>query len=356
MKKLITLGLAAVMLICMMVISVSAAPQTVYVYDDFEDESYSETVWIWEGAKFQIAEEGGYIQGDKAAVVMQGMFDLDDDPAITGGTTAPNGVSTEVDFRIDYAYKEDSWIGLWYQIVEERSNDAGEKIQEQVVASVTLNPTTGDIDIYVGPGMAPQGSEDKNDVGAYKLASANVGAIGVGTDVDWNKLGMTVSATGAITAYYNHEAVATAQVPNCPASFQSIVVLWNNQCAVSFDNFLSASPDWDLTRTYVPDTGNDDTSDAADDTSAPAGEDTQAPTGDDTQTPTGDDTQAPAGNDTQTPADDGNTDSAENNTTAAQNNTNKPTNPQTGDATVWFVIAAVAALGLAIVVKKIAAK
>ena len=79
-------------------------------------------------------------------------------------------------------------------------------------------------------------------------------------------------------------------------------------------------------------------------------------TGDDTQTPTGDDTQAPAGNDTQTPADDGNTDSADNNTTAAQNNTNKPTNPQTGDATVWFVIAAVAALGLAIVVKKIAAK
>ena len=71
MKKLITLGLAAVMLICMMVVSVSAAP-TIYVYDDFSDEEYSATVWAWGGLKFAMSENGEYVSGDKAAVVLHG--------------------------------------------------------------------------------------------------------------------------------------------------------------------------------------------------------------------------------------------------------------------------------------------
>ena len=319
MKKLFTLILAAVMLVCMMVISVSAAP-TIYVYDDFSDEEYSATVWEWQGLKFAMSEDGEYVSGDKAAVVLHGKLEGRD--PVTGlhqGIAAvPNGVSTEIDFRIDYAYKEDSWIGLWYEVVPGLSNDAGEDTQEQKTAVVKIYPQTGDVMI---------------DLGGEVLATGNVGAVATGEDAAWNTLGMNISASGGtVTAYYNHEAVVTAQIPNCPASCQSIVIPWNGDCAVSFDNFLSASPDYDLTQVYNSGTG--------DDTSAPAGDDTSAPAGEDTSAPAGEDTSAPAGEDT----------------TSAQTNTNKPSNPQTGDTTVLFIIAAVAALGIAIVVKKIAAK
>ena len=359
MKKLITMGLVAAMLVCMMVVSVSAAPQTVYVYDDFEDDAYSGTVWFWDGSLFATAEEGGYLFGDKNAVVMQGWYE-NRDPAtsiITGGTTAAGGVSTEVDFRIDYAYTADSYIGLWYEITPSISVDDTET-QKALTASVSLNPTTGDINVYAGPGMAPQGSEEDGDEGAYLLATGNVGAVAVGEDVDWNKLGMNVSPTGLISAYYNHELVASGQIPNCPANFQSIVILWNSGCAVNFDNFLSASPDWDLTQVYDPNGGGDDTTY---DTQAPVDStdpgDTQAPSDssdpDDTQAPSDpDDTQAPSDpDDTQAPSDPSDPDDTQNG-----NTTTAPNSPQTADTLVLFAVAAIAALGVAVVVKKVSAK
>ena len=361
MKKLITMGLVAAMLVCMMVVSVSAAPQTVYVYDDFEDDAYSGTVWFWDGSLFATAEEGGYLFGDKNAVVMQGWYE-NRDPAtsiITGGTTAAGGVSTEVDFRIDYAYTADSYIGLWYEITPSISVDDTET-QKALTASVSLNPTTGDINVYAGPGMAPQGSEEDGDEGAYLLATGNVGAVAVGEDVDWNKLGMNVSPTGLISAYYNHELVASGQIPNCPANFQSIVVLWNSGCAVNFDNFLSASPDWDLTQVYDPNGGGDDTS--ADDTSADdtSADDTSADdtSADDTQNP--DDTQSPDDStdpaDSQDPADSEEPADTQNGNTTTAPNTDRPNSPQTADTLVLFAVAAIAALGVAVVVKKVSAK
>ena len=355
MKKLITMGLVAAMLVCMMVVSVSAAPQTVYVYDDFEDDAYSGTVWFWDGALFATAEEGGYVSGDRNAVVLQGNFTQrnPETSVLEGGTTAAGGVSTEVDFRIDHAYGPDSYIGLWYEITPNITVD-GTETQQALTASVSLNPTTGDINVYAGPDMAPQGNEEDGTLGTYLLATGNVGAVAVGEDVDWNKLGMNVSPTGLISAYYNHELVASGQIPNCPANFQSIVILWNSACAVSFDNFLSASPDWDLTQVYDPNGGGDDTTD---DTQAPV--DSTDP--DDTQAPSDpDDTQAPSDpsdpDDTQAPSDPSDPDDTQNGNTTTAPDTDRPNSPQTADTLVLFAVAAIAALGVAVVVKKVSAK
>ena len=329
MKKVFSILLVMTMLVGAVVCHVSAAP-TLYMYDDFENNDQTLNKWIWSATKFYI--EDGILNSAKDGVVHQSEGD--------------NGYSwTELAAQVDMRFvacDEGQSAGLWF------------RISDTSVLQVKIDPNAKKIFAEC----------DGQGVFAEK---ENIN-VSIGEEADFVTLGMRVSADGKLDVYFDYEEVLTDIELTEYAAFDSVFLLTNGTKLTQWDNVTVASVDYDLTKTIeengleridpndVPtdtdDTSADDTS--ADDTSADdtSADDTSA---DDTsaEDTSADDTTAGPAYDTTAPADD-TTDSEAPVTTDKGTDDNKA--PQTGDTTVLFVIAAVAALGLAIVVKKIAAK
>ena len=337
MKKVFAILLVMTMLAGVVVCHVSAAP-TLYMYDDFENGDQTLNKWIWHASKFYI--EDGILHSEPSGVVHQSEGD--------------NGyhwteLAAQVDMRF-VACDEGKMAGFWF------------RISDDCVLLVKIDPNAKKI-VVEGEGKGIIAEKENINVS-------------IGEEADFVTLGMRVTADGKLDVYFDYEEVLTDIELVDYAAFDSVLLLTNSGTLLTqWDNVTVASVDYDLTKTIeengleridpndvttdTDDTSADDTS--ADDTSADdtSADDTSADdtSADDTSidvTEEPDDTKAPAEDDTTVPAADDTTGSEAPVTTDKGTDDNKA--PQTGDTTVLFVIAAVAALGLAIVVKKIAAK
>ena len=344
MKKIFTVLLVMTMLAGLAVFNVSAAP-TVYMYDDFEDVDATGSKWIWDVSKFTIMD--GILESGIDGVVHQSAY-------AEHGPYQWRNMAAQVDLRFLQCREQDAnFAGFWFK-------GASEFIME-----IRIYPLQNKIMVDV--------VDDGTGLG--EVASADIN-IEVGEDADFSTLGMKVDTDGILRVYFNYQEVLTYAIPDYDAeNYESPVLLLNRCFYTQWDNVIVASPDYDLTKTFdengatIPgdDTSADDTSaddTSADDTSADdtSADDTQNPddtqTPDDTQNP--DDTQSPDDStdpaDSQDPADSEEPADTQQGDDTTNSSTGRPTNPQTGDTTVLFAIAAVAALGLAIAVKKIVAK
>ena len=351
MKKIVTLIVASILLVCM-VLPLAVSAEVLWT-EDFSQ--MNENDWIWDGDLFTI--ENGKLEGWAEAVVHQSNFLVD--------RGAPRRFK-ECCFKVDAAGFEDGgrdaddhYLGLWF--ADYVSPNGADEPDGQIVYTYGYRFEEHKVVLNVGFDNAgedykPADFDDTKPIAEYVVPESDAPELDPsGTDAF--SIGMRVSG-GVISCFFNDQKViefnAYRGATTC-TQLGSPVILWNTNCHCTFDNLVVATADHDLFNEG-----------AAINDPAPA--QTEAPANNDT------DAEAPAGNDAATEKvvekenvvvgtdADGSaiTEVVTKEVVRPAANTGAKTTggsaAKTGDAAIIVAFVMVAALGCAVVVKKIGSK
>ena len=244
MRKLISIIAASVMLVCMILPFAVSADGSVLWTEDFS--SVKENDWIWDGDLFFI--EGGKLEGWAEAVVHQSNF-LEE-------RGAPRRYK-ECAWKVECAGledggndSEDHWMGLWFAdyISPSGSSDHDGQIVYVVAyhfdsKKVTLNASFDN----AGEDYMPAGLDESKPVAEYVVPDSEAPELDSSGNSTFT-LGMRVR-NGVVSAYLNDKKCfdfnAYRGAVTCTQA-ASPVILWNGGCHCTFDNLVVATADYNL--------------------------------------------------------------------------------------------------------------
>lgn len=352
MKKLLSLVMFLAVIMSAFVISTSAAE--IYMQDDFSGEENNPENWITElGTKFFV--EDGMLQGYKDAVVHQSAYSNPDEGREFGKNRDWTTFAVEMKFRIveNDSPGSNQELGFWIRAY-------GDDFCETIGQVYTLGYDHTNKAYVIGRDSLSATSD-------LNIVSVPAQEWQEGADAPWHTLGIKVEASGMISLYADGVKVLEANTADTSVTgsteefsvmgiHDTPLLLLNGNNYVQMDDIVVASPD------YFSE-GN---------TPAPGGDDTNPPAGDDTNNGGNDvnnggntgNTGNNGGNNGGNTGSNGNNGSGNtgnngagnSNPNATDTNKNQSGAASTGDALYIAVAVAVAAIGTAVIVKKVYSK
>ena len=240
MKKIISAAIIAVMLCAFLSAAVSA---DVLWKDDFNNGVFNEKDWTLGGTLFYL-ENGGptkspHIEGWAEAVVQQSTYGE--------GAPAPRVYGANVAFKCDSWFYDDGgnnsdvhWVGLWWADYFADGTDPNNRI----VYMVRVNYESRQVILSAtGVGEGEAYFSDYTEVSVWDMPDSEELVMDITAPTVFN-MGIRINGR-QIDGFYNNKKVVSYTAPVMGKN-TSPLLFWNNGCYTGFDNWIVSTADYDL--------------------------------------------------------------------------------------------------------------